>query len=101
LTLLARTVYAKQGFVNPALTVGRPSICLCFFVCPSVPSFARSRGGFAAERRADRRYRSTAAAARRSAANASRVTFTAAADVEKTNTNLLSEKKTAVGAFIR
>jgi len=37
----------------------------------------------------------------RSAANASRVTFTAAADVEKTNTNLLSEKKTAVGAFIR
>jgi len=30
LTLLARTVYAKQGFVNPALTVGRPSICLFF-----------------------------------------------------------------------
>jgi len=50
-------------------------------------------GGFAAERRADRRYRSTAAAAWRSAANASRVTFTAAADVEKTNTDLLSEKK--------
>jgi len=56
-------------------------------------------GGFAAERRADRRYRSTAAAARRSAANASRVTFTAAADVEKMNTNLLSEKKTASRCF--
>jgi len=37
-------------------------------VCPSVPPFARSCGGFAAERRAGRRYRSTAAAVGRPAA---------------------------------
>ena len=64
-------------------TVRRPSVCLslcllislflfvslsvslspCLSVCLSVPSFARRCGGFAAERRAGRRYRSTAASA--------------------------------------
>jgi len=66
---------------------GRASV----LVCLSVPSFDRSRGGFADERCADRRYWSIAAAAerpaaatsqhkaaaRRSAANASSVTSTA------------------------
>jgi len=55
-------------------------------VRPSVSSFDRSSGGFAAERRAGRRYRDQqrrppgAAAAWRSAANASRVALIAEAE---------------------
>ena len=64
------------------VTVACPSVCLS--VCLSDLSTAEAAcGGFAAGRSACRRYRSTAAgstAARRSAANAGSVTFTAAVE---------------------
>ena len=82
--------YVEHGRYETAESPSvRPSVCL------SVPSFAAEPcgGGFAAERRADRRYRWTAAVARcpAAAANASSVTCTSTAHVWETGNCRLSE----------